>query len=54
MNSSHYKGDAFQATIQLLVVTTREIYMSSRFACQQRVLKTFPGPVYLRCEDGVV
>ena len=24
------------------------------FACQQRVLKTFPGPGYLRFEDGVV
>ena len=26
---------------------------SSGFACQQRVLKTFPGPGYLRSEDGV-
>ena len=24
------------------------------FACQQRVLKTFPGPGYLRSEDGIV
>ena len=24
------------------------------FACQQRVLKTFPGPGYLHSEDGVV
>ena len=24
------------------------------FACQQRVLKTFPGPSHLRSEDGVV
>ena len=24
------------------------------FACQQRVLKTFPGPDYLHSEDGVV
>ena len=24
------------------------------FACQERVLKTFPGPGYLRSEDGVV
>ena len=24
------------------------------FACQQMVLKTFPGPDYLRSEDGVV
>ena len=27
---------------------------SCGFACQQRVLKTFPGPGYLRSEDGVV
>ena len=27
---------------------------SCRFACQQRVLKTFPGPGYLRFGDGVV
>ena len=27
---------------------------SCRFACQQRVLKTFPGPGYLHPEDGVV
>ena len=25
---------------------------SCGFACQQRVLKTFPGPGYLRSEDG--
>ena len=24
------------------------------FACQQKVLKTFPGPGYLHSEDGVV
>ena len=24
------------------------------FACQQTVLKTFPGPGYLHSEDGVV
>ena len=24
------------------------------FACQQRVLETFPGPGYLRSEDGLV
>ena len=24
------------------------------FACQQRVLKTFPGPGYLYSEDGLV
>ena len=27
---------------------------SCAFACQQRVLKTFPGPGYLHSEDGVV
>ena len=27
---------------------------SCGFACQQRVLKTFPGPGYLRSEDGVI
>ena len=27
---------------------------SCGFACQQRVLKTFPGPGYLRSKDGVV
>ena len=27
---------------------------SCGFACQLRVLKTFPGPGYLRSEDGVV
>ena len=27
---------------------------SCGFACQQRVLETFPGPGYLRSEDGVV
>ena len=27
---------------------------SCGFVCQQRVLKTFPDPGYLRSEDGVV
>ena len=27
---------------------------SCGFPCQQRVLKTFPGPGYLHSEDGVV
>ena len=27
---------------------------SCGFACQQRVLKKFPGPAYLRSKDGVV
>ena len=26
----------------------------SQFTCQQKLLKTFPGPGYLRSEDGVV
>ena len=30
------------------------LYHSCGFACQQRVLKTFPGPGYLRSEDEVV
>ena len=30
------------------------LWNSCRFACEQRVLKTFPGPGYLRSEDGVV
>ena len=30
------------------------LYHSCRFACQQRVLKTFLGPGYIRSEDGVV
>ena len=30
------------------------IYIYIGFACQQSVLKTFPGPGYLRSEDGVV
>ena len=32
----------------------RTLCRSCGFACQQRVLKTFPGPGYLRSEDGVV
>ena len=30
------------------------LYHSCGFACQQRVLKMFPGPGYLHSEDGVV
>ena len=30
------------------------LYHNCGFACQQRLLKTFPGPSYLRSEDGVV
>ena len=32
----------------------RERCHSCGFACQQRVLKTFPGPGYPRSKDGVV
>ena len=30
------------------------VYHSCGFACQQVVLKTFPGPSYLHSKDGVV
>ena len=30
------------------------LFHSCGFACQQRVLKTFPGPGYLHSEDGIV
>ena len=30
------------------------LYHNCEFDCQQRVLKTFPGPGYLHSEDGVV
>ena len=26
----------------------------NKFACQQRMVKTLPGPGYLRSEDGVI
>ena len=32
----------------------RTLWYSCGFACQQRVLKMFPGLDYLRSEDGVV
>ena len=32
----------------------RTLYHRCGFACQQRVLKTFPGPSYLHSEDRVV
>ena len=32
----------------------RPLCHSCGLACQQRVLKTFPGPTYLHFEDGVV
>ena len=30
------------------------LYHGCGFACQQGVLKTFPGPGYLHSEDGIV
>ena len=33
MNSKHHKSDVFQVTIQLLVVTAREIYMRTQAVC---------------------
>ena len=32
----------------------RTLCHGCRFACQQRVLKTFPGPAYLHSEDEIV
>ena len=37
MNSKHHKNDAFQVAIQLLVVTTREIYMRTQVVCAKRL-----------------
>ena len=46
------------AQFQYLMVIGRDVVLSTLchscgFACQQRVLKTFPGPGHLRSEDGV-
>ena len=40
--------------INIYIYNIYIVYHSCGFACQQRVLKTFPGPGYLRSEDGVV
>ena len=37
MNSKYHKSDAFQAAIQLLVVTTKETYMSTQAVCAKRL-----------------
>ena len=37
MNSKHYKSDAFQVTIQLLVVTAREINMRTQAVYAKRL-----------------
>ena len=39
--------------IKVISYLNAPIYTYIGFACQQRVLKTFPGPGYLRFEDGV-
>ena len=55
--------NAFVAGMTLIVLTLgligrdgglSTLCHSYGFACQQRVLKTFPGPGYLRSEDGAV
>ena len=40
--------------IYIIYMVVRALCHSCGFACQQRVLKTFPGPGYLRSKDGVV
>ena len=35
-NSKHYKSDAVQGAIHLLVVATREIYMRTQAVCAKR------------------
>ena len=37
MNTRYYKSDAFQVAIQLLVVTTREIYIRTQAVCAKRL-----------------
>ena len=37
MNNKHHKSDAFQVAIQLLVVTTKEINMSTQAVCAKRL-----------------
>ena len=37
MNSKYRKSDAFQVAIQLLVVTTKEIYMRTQAVCVKRL-----------------
>ena len=37
MNSKHHKSDALQVAIQLLVVTTKEIYMRIQAMCAKRL-----------------
>ena len=56
-----YRSSVYLATAQsqYLMVIGRDgglstLCHSCRFACQQRVLKTFSDPVYFHSEDGVV
>ena len=47
------------AQLQYLMAIGKDVGLSTLchscgFACQQRVLKTFPGPDYLHSKDGVV
>ena len=50
MNSKHHKSDAFQVTTQLLVVTTREIYMRT----QEYIIVIHRRPIFYCCYvDGI-
>ena len=37
LNSKNHKSDAFQVTTQLLLVTTREIWMRTQAVCVKRL-----------------
>ena len=37
MKGRNHKSDAFQVAIQLLVVTTREVYMRTQVVCAKRL-----------------
>ena len=50
MSKRFFQGWFFYFLITLYIY----LLVSRGFACQQRVLKTFPGPGYLHSEDGVV
>ena len=61
VNAHMYGSPFYLATVQsrCLMAIARYVGLSNPchscgFACQKRVLKTFPGPGYLRSEDGIV
>ena len=43
MNRKHHKSDGFQVAIQLLVVTTKEIYMATQAVCAKGLNVDFKG-----------